>query len=115
MSAANESQICLFGLNPINPATDTLQHKSFPIYGNRITRSKRCLIYATELYEGSEFGRFVKFLLTLINNKWPPGTDPGGHHFVVLNVSINNKPFFFSAVVIYRKAPDPKIEGFRIL
>jgi hypothetical protein len=27
--------------------------------------------------------------------------DPGGHHFVVLNVAINKKPIFFSEVVIY--------------
>jgi hypothetical protein len=26
---------------------------------------------------------------------------PGGHHFVVLNVSINKKPFFLSQVVAY--------------
>jgi hypothetical protein len=28
--------------------------------------------------------------------------DPGGHHFVVLNVAINKKPIFFSEVVIYK-------------
>ena len=39
----------------------------------------------------------------LINNKWPPRVDPGGHHFVVLDTSINKKPFFFSQVVIYKK------------
>ena len=39
----------------------------------------------------------------LTNNKWPPGVDPGGHHFAVLNVSINNKPIFFSEVVICNK------------
>jgi hypothetical protein len=38
-------------------------------------------------------------LLTLINNKWPLGIDPGGHHFIVLNVSINKKPVFLSYVV----------------
>jgi len=35
--------------------------------------------------------------------KRPPEVDPGGHHFVVLNVSINNTPVFVSAVVIYKK------------
>jgi len=39
----------------------------------------------------------------LANNKWPLGIDPGGHHFVFLNVSINNKPFFVSAVVVNRE------------
>ena len=36
-------------------------------------------------------------------------------HFVVLKVSINNKQVFFSQVVTYMKAPDPKIEDFRVL
>jgi len=36
----------------------------------------------------------------LTNNKWPPRVDPGGHHFVILNVSINNKPIFVSQVVM---------------
>jgi hypothetical protein len=44
----------------------------------------------------------VKFLLALTNKKWPLGIDPGGHHFVVLNVSINSTPIFFSPVVIYK-------------
>jgi hypothetical protein len=43
----------------------------------------------------------AKFLLTLTNNKWPLGIAPGGHHFVVLNVSINKKPIFVSEVVTY--------------
>ena len=38
----------------------------------------------------------------MINNKWPLGIDPGGHHFVVLNVSINKKRFFVSQVVTYQ-------------
>ena len=54
------------------------------------------LIYIHTLFGGCEVGRFAKFLLTLTNNKWPLGTDPGGHHFVVLDVSINKKPIFFS-------------------
>jgi hypothetical protein len=35
-------------------------------------------------------------------NKRPLGIDPGGHHFVVLYVSINKKPVFVSAVVSFR-------------
>ena len=31
------------------------------------------------------------------------GIDPGGHHFVVLYVSINKKSVFFSEVVAYKK------------
>jgi len=34
------------------------------------------------------------------NKKWQPGAEPGGHHFVVLNCSINKKPVFFSYVVV---------------
>jgi hypothetical protein len=30
------------------------------------------------------------------------GIDPGGHHFVVLNVSINNTTFFVIEVEIYK-------------
>jgi len=33
-------------------------------------------------------------------NKRPPGSDPSGLHFVVLNVSINKKPISVSEVVI---------------
>jgi hypothetical protein len=54
------------------------------------------LIYTPALDGECEFDRNAKFLLTLINNKWPLGIDPGGHHFVFLNVSINKKPVFFS-------------------
>jgi hypothetical protein len=49
----------------------------------------------------------AKFSETLTNKKWPPRIDPGGHSFVFLNISINNKPVFFSEVVTYRK----KISG----
>ena len=41
------------------------------------------------------------FQRLMTNNKWPLEIDPGGHHFVVLNVSINKKPVFVSEVVIY--------------
>jgi len=34
-----------------------------------------------------------------IYKKGHQGSNPGGHHFVVLNVSINNTPVFVSAVV----------------
>jgi hypothetical protein len=30
----------------------------------------------------------------------PPSVDPGGHHFVVLNISINKKLFSLSQVVL---------------
>ena len=46
----------------------------------------------------------MEFLLPLTNNKWPLGIDPGGHNFVVLNVSINKKPFFVSEVVTFENA-----------
>jgi len=45
----------------------------------------------------------------LTNNKWPLGIDPGGHHFVVLNVSINKKPFFFSEVVTYENRSSKRL------
>jgi len=31
------------------------------------------------------------------------GSNPGGHSFNFLNVSIDKKPFFFSEVVTYKK------------
>jgi hypothetical protein len=34
---------------------------------------------------------------------------PGGHNFVVLNVSINKKQFFASQVVTYKKRADQKL------
>ena len=37
-----------------------------------------------------------------IARKGCQGTNPGGHSFVFLNVSINNKLIFFSEVVICR-------------
>jgi len=52
---------------------------------------------------GGEISRTEEFFLTLINNKWPLGIDPGGHSFVVLNVSINNTPVFVSGVVTFKK------------
>ena len=35
------------------------------------------------------------------NKKWPLGIDPGGHHFVVLHVSINNRAIFLSRLVTF--------------
>ena len=58
-------------------------------------------IYPPALFWCTQIGRNADLLLTLVNNKWPLGIDPGGHHFVVLNVSINNTPVFFSEVVTY--------------
>ena len=63
------------------------------------------LIYPLTLLKSNQIVRNAKFLMTLTNNKWPPGIDPGGHHFVVLNVSISNTPDFVSEVVIYKKSP----------
>ena len=60
-------------------------------------------VYPPALFGDAQIGRKAKLLLTLINSKWPLGVDPGGHHFVVLNVSINKKLILFSEVVIFRK------------
>ena len=57
---------------------------------------RRLLINPTALLGACEIDKIEKFLLTLTNNKWPLGIDPGGHSFVVLNVSINKKLVFFS-------------------
>ena len=46
--------------------------------------------------------RNVELLKTLIKNKWPLGVDPGGHHLLLLNVSINKKPVFLSYVVTFK-------------
>ena len=72
----------------------------------RVVTDGRCrvLINPTALLGACEIDIFAKFLLTLINNKWPLGIDPGGHHFVVLNVSINKKPVSFSEVVTFSKS-----------
>ena len=58
-----------------------------------------CLIYIAVLVERYEVGRNTKCLLTLLNSKWPPEVDPGGHHFLLLNVSINKKLIFVSEVM----------------
>jgi len=42
------------------------------------------------------------------------GIDPGGHHFVVLYVSINKKSVFFSEVVTNKKRPLEPIPRGRI-
>jgi len=63
------------------------------------------------LISSIQIGRNAKLLETLTNNNWPPEVDPGGHSFVILNVSINNTPVFVSAVVNYKKIADTKIEG----
>jgi hypothetical protein len=63
----------------------------------------RVLINPTTLFEGCAIGRNAKFLLPLINNKWPPKVDSGGHSFSFLNISINNESFFLSEVVIFEK------------
>jgi len=47
------------------------------------------LINPTALFRGVYFGENAKFFLILTNKKWPLGIDPSGHHFVVLNISIN--------------------------
>ena len=57
----------------------------------------------------------MDFLLTLTYKKGHRVSNPGGHSFDFLNVSINKKPIFFSEVVHSKKTPDPKIEGFRVL
>jgi hypothetical protein len=36
-------------------------------------------VYPLALFGDAQIGRNAKLLLTLINNKWPPGIDPGGH------------------------------------
>ena len=72
-------------------------------------------IYPPTLFRGAQFGIKVKFLLTLTNSKWPLGIDPGGHHFVVLNVSINKKPDFVPEVVIFKaiKKTGPEVLAVR--
>ena len=45
--------------------------------------------------------RNMELLQTLINKKGHQGSNPGGHSFVVLNVSINNTPVFVLEVLTY--------------
>ena len=42
----------------------------------------KIIIYPPALFEVYEIGKNPKFLLALINKKWPPSVDPGGHRFV---------------------------------
>ena len=60
------------------------------------------LVNLLTLTRGCEIERHEKYSEILINSKWPPGVDPGGHRFVVLNVSINNTPVFVSAAVTFK-------------
>ncbi len=69
-----------------------------------------CCLYITD------FVRHVKIEYAQIEyaqikyaqiNKGPLRVDPGGHHFVVLNIPINNNPFFVSATVVYEKLAPP--------
>jgi hypothetical protein len=46
-----------------------------------------------------------------IIRKGHQGSNPGGHSFVFLNASINNKPIFFSEVVSYKKSPRSEDRG----
>ena len=75
--------------------------------------SKGRLIYTTALFRGVQIGGNAKFLLPLIYEKGHQEIDPGGHSFVFLNVSINNKAIFFSEVVINKK--DSHFPGSRIV
>ncbi|MDH3960765.1 MAG: hypothetical protein OET55_05770, partial [Desulfuromonadales bacterium] len=52
---------------------------------------------------GARSGRNTNFLQTLINNKWPPGSTPSGHHLFLLNVSINKTAVCVSEVVTNKK------------
>jgi len=99
--------------------------------GQRAGSSPKVPVNPPALFPDAYLRGKTRFLLTLTNNKWPPRVDPGGHHFVVLNVSINKKLFFVSYVVTNKKAPltggggsrannsvlgrDPKTEGVRLL
>ena len=40
-----------------------------------------CLINPLTLFGWCKMDRNVELLKTLTNNKWPLGTDPGGHSF----------------------------------
>ena len=65
-------------------------------------------IYPLSLFGGCGIGLNVNFSEALTNNKWPLGIDPGDHHFVVLNVSTNQKPVFVLYVVTYKTSPRSK-------
>ena len=57
----------------------------------------RCLSYnSSHIVSGRSDWPNAKFLLTLTYRKGHQGSNPGGHSFVFLNVSINKKPVFFS-------------------
>jgi hypothetical protein len=63
----------------------------------------RGIIYTPTLFWGHQIDQKAKLLETLIYKKWPPRINPGGHHFVVLNISINNTPVFVLYVVTFKK------------
>jgi hypothetical protein len=56
----------------------------------------------TALLGACEINKIAKFLLTLTYEKGHQGSNPGGHSIDFLNVSINNKPVFFSEVVSFK-------------
>jgi hypothetical protein len=53
-------------------------------------------IYPLTLFGGCKIGQNAKFLLTLHYKNGHQGSNPGGHSFVFLNVSINKESVFFS-------------------
>ncbi len=50
--------------------------------GNSLDGSAEFLYILLYCIGACVIGRNAKFLLTLTNNKWSPGVDPGDHHFV---------------------------------
>jgi hypothetical protein len=60
-------------------------------------------IYPPILFVENAFGLKAISLQPLQYKKGHQGSNPGGHSFVFLNVSINKKPIFFSEVVNYKK------------
>jgi len=53
-----------------------------PNFKQHVASENIFTVYPLTLFGGAQIGRNAKLLLTLINNKWPLGVDPGGHRFV---------------------------------
>ncbi len=63
--------------------------------------------YAQIEYAQIEYAQIEYAQIKYAHYKGPLRIDHGGHHFIVLNIPINNKPFFVSAAVVYEKLPSP--------
>ena len=71
--------------------------------GRCLPGGKQLSVYLLIFYHFLRFS-FVRPISPVLQER-PPRVDPGGHHFVVLNSSINNTPVFVLEVVAFQRLP----------